>query len=137
MKTLPVLQLSSQQNQPASRKISDSTTDSSPRSDYSFEQSNEKKLPNQFFDKCYTGSITCPTSTETLPHQSKHSSQNGPINNVKTKNSLSIKRPSLEDYKIKKLLGTGAYSKVALAYIRGSNNPCALKILEKAFIEKV
>jgi serine/threonine protein kinase len=56
---------------------------------------------------------------------------------TRSKSTPSLRKVSLNDFKVKKLLGTGGYSKVVLAEHVGTKDEYALKILEKDFLVKV
>lgn len=47
------------------------------------------------------------------------------------------KKMSMDDYEIIRVVGRGSYGEVILARIKTTNELCAIKILEKAYLAKV
>lgn len=117
------------------RKISDSTTDSSPSSDHEYSPDLLPNLP--VAQNCSSGLFTRPMSMD-FPTSAINGSESVSTASItRSKSSPSLRKLSLNDFKVKKLLGTGGYSKVVLAEHIETKNNYAIKVVEKSFMIKV
>lgn len=137
MNRLAAIPSDSETSLPNSRKASDSTTESSPHSDNGVSLIDQRETASAFNNKCGGTLFTRPMSMDELPTSFNYSKPSFVESKTRSKSTSSLYKPSLADFKIKKLLGVGAYSKVVLAeYVEQQTN-YALKILDKDFLEKV
>jgi len=117
------------------RKISDSTTDSIPCVDN--ESLDECALCLNVANNCSGALFTRPMSMDFPISCTNESNKSHTEVIIRSKSTPSLYKLSLNDFKVKKLLGTGGYSKVILAEHIESKDNYAIKILEKDFLVKV
>lgn len=135
MDIIPYVQDHTELKPSSLRKISDSTTDSSPSSDheYSPDLMTNLLVPQN----CSSGLFTRPMSMD-FPTLAINGSETVSTTSItRSKSSPSLRKVSLNDFKVKKLLGIGGYSKVVLAEHIETKDNYAIKVVEKNFMIKV